>query len=176
MLRAKWKVNSSLTVEVQAMTDQEPEPHELRERCEAQRRVLEKIGWTWEGYVELTRLLIRRKDINVEELSPAERREWFDIQYGLAASFKGMIPPSQFGFLGGRPTKIPPESHAKVREEFAELVKQHIPKSEAYAIVARNWNGASPATIKRICEDRNPLTAANTPATFRTNSQRVHQP
>jgi hypothetical protein len=129
------------------------EPQEFTAYRDTQGRVLEKMGWTKENYFEIVRLLIVRKDIRVEDLNPAERQVYFEIYDGLAAAFKRMIPPSQFGFLGGK-RKIPAEKHGQVREEVAELLRAKISASQAYAIVGKNWNQASPATIKRICEDR----------------------
>ena len=162
VLREKFSVNSTLTVEVVIRTENEPEPRGISERHDVQRRVLEKMGWTWEDYIQLVRLLIRRKEIDVEDLSPAERLEYFEIYDGLAESFKRMIPPSQFGFLGGRPNKILPEKHEDVRRDVNQLLQSGIPKTEAYAHVARNYNRSSPATIKRICEDRRSLRIGST--------------
>ena len=145
--------NSYLAAEF-VLSTADDEPPEIQERCAVQQRVLEKMGWTGEEYFEIVRLLINRKDVDVEILDPAEREAYFEIYYGLATAFKRAVPPAQFGFLGGRTRKIPPEKHSQVREEVEQLLSKKIPKSEAYAIVGRHWNNASAATVKRICEDR----------------------
>jgi len=152
--KIKFSRNASIVAEFVVGPDKEPP--EFTAYCDAQGRVLEKMGWTKENYFEIVRLLIVRKDIRVEDLDPAEKRVYFEIYDGLSAAFKRMIPPSEFGFLGGRARKIPPEKHEQVRNEVRELLSAKLSASQAYAIVGKNWNQASPATIKRICQDRRP--------------------
>jgi len=112
------------------------------------------MNWTLDDYFEIVRLLTIRRDISMEELSPTERAAYVEICTMLAQACKTMIPSAQFGFLGGRPHKIPTEKHSEVRKEVKELTDAGIPKSEAYERVALNFKKASPKTIERICQDR----------------------
>jgi hypothetical protein len=150
----KFKVqfNSSVVSEF-VFTHEEEETAEMIEAGEVLERVLKKMGWSKEDYFNIARLLLIRKDVDLEDFTDAERECFFNIYEGLAEAFKRITPPSQFGFLGGRPHKIPLDKHDQVGDEVRQLTEARIPKPEAYALVARNYK-ASPATIKRICEDR----------------------
>ena len=150
-MQVRISLNESLTAEFVVLTEEIPQ--RAMEAFEAQRSVLKRMNWTTEDYWEIVRLLIIRKDISVEDLTHEERTAYFEIQAGLAAAIKRMISPSQFGYLGGRRSKVPPSHHEKVREEVRDLLKQGIGRAEAYKIVGGNWNHASAATIKRICQD-----------------------
>lgn len=148
----KVHFNSSVVSEF-VFTHEEEETAEMIEAGEVQERVLNKMGWTKEDYSKICILLLIRRDVELEDLTETEREVFFNIYLGLAEAFKKIMSPSQCGFLGGRPHKIPLDKRDQVRNDVRELTDTKIPKPEAYALVASNHK-ASPATVKRICEDR----------------------
>src|SRR5438105_13764294 len=76
-------MNSSLVAEIVISNDEESP--DFCGRCAAQERVLRQMGWTKENYFEIVRLLIIRRDVDVEGLSISERAAYFEIYDGLAA-------------------------------------------------------------------------------------------
>jgi hypothetical protein len=129
-------------------------PRDIKKGFEVQEAVLRKMGWTMKEFISLILMLMKRKEVNVEDLSPAEKQAYFQNYEQLVLNFTAIIPPGQFGFLGGRTRKVQPKDHEKVRQEVRQLIESGISPSRAYTLVGNNWNRARPSTIKRICQDR----------------------